>query len=394
MSSTPTALIDKLKSLSAQLEQGADVTTQNEALLLARQLTASLSRPEDVAAELIFSPFIPIAAKITVEMNLIELLVKHGGAITSEELAKQSGAEALLITRLLRALAAVGLLADVGDRTWQATPVTQAMAVEGVAAGFRMIEEMVMGAAIKAPKYLRETGYRCPTNPNDGFMQYAFQTKLSSFELFHSIPWVMKDFNSFMGSSMGARQIWLDWYPMQERLIDGSDPSNDPALLVDIGGGWGHDIIAFHNKYPNKGKLILQDLPDVIKDCRALPPGVEGMGYDFFTEQPVKGARAYFYHHILHDWSDYKCEEILSKVRDAMKPGYSKLYIHEMIVPETQASAYVAMLDLTMMCFNAGMERTARQWEALLDRVGLKVIKVWTPPEEGAGGIVEAVLKE
>ncbi|KAJ2976783.1 hypothetical protein NUW58_g8002 [Xylaria curta] len=59
MSSTPApaavGIIDKLKSLSSELEQGASVTTQNEALLLARQLTASLSRPEDVAAELIFS---------------------------------------------------------------------------------------------------------------------------------------------------------------------------------------------------------------------------------------------------------------------------------------------------------------------------------------------------
>ena len=107
----------------------------------------------------------------------------------------------------------------------------------------------------------------------------------------------------------------------------------------------------------------------------------------------ITGARAYFYHHILHDWSDYKCEEILINVVSAMKPGYSKLYIHEMIVPETQASAYVAMLDLTMMCFNAGMERTERQWRDLLRKVGLEVIKVWPPPEEGSGGIVEAILK-
>lgn len=59
MSSPPApaavAIIDQLKSLSSELEKGADVTTQNEALLLARRLTASLSRPEDVAAELIFS---------------------------------------------------------------------------------------------------------------------------------------------------------------------------------------------------------------------------------------------------------------------------------------------------------------------------------------------------
>ncbi|KAF2971686.1 hypothetical protein GQX73_g1866 [Xylaria multiplex] len=329
------AIIAKLQAIAPELEDGDDVMIRNEALQLSRQLTTSLSRPEDVAAELIFSPFIPIAAKVCVEMNLFELLIKRGTAVTSDELAEQSGAEELLISiytppliptwgvvkltnfqaRLLRALASVGLVADVGNRTWQATPVTQALAVEGVAAGLRMIEEMVMGAAIKAPKYLRETGYRCPTNPNDGFMQYAFQTKLSSFELFHSIPWVMRDFNTFMGNSMGARQIWLDWYPMQERLIDGSDPANDPALLVDIGGGWGHDIMAFNNKYPNKGKLILQDLPGVIKDCQSLPSGVEGLAYDFFTEQPV------------------------------LEGIFITMFC--MIVPETEASAYVSMLDLT-----------------------------------------------
>ncbi|KAI0405306.1 sterigmatocystin 8-O-methyltransferase [Xylaria palmicola] len=318
MPSTPVAeasrIIDKLQSLNSELELGPD-------------LTVSLSRPGDVAAELMFSPFFPIAAKIALEMNLLELLVEHGGDITSGDLADQSSAEGLLITRLLRALAAAGLLADVGDRKRQATAVREAMVVEGVAAGFKVVEETTLGAA--------------------------------------------------------------------EQLIDGSDPVDDSALLVDIGGGLGHDILAFHDKYPNNGKLILQDLPDVIKNCRDLPPDVEAMGYDFFTDQPAaKDARAYFYHSILHDWSDYKCDEILTKVREAMKPGYSKLYIHEIIVPETTASPYVAMLDLTMTCFNAGMERTARRWGALLGNVGLRVTKIWPPPEEGAGGIVEAVLKD
>ncbi|KAI1108595.1 sterigmatocystin 8-O-methyltransferase [Nemania sp. NC0429] len=390
--SSVTSLLEKLQSLSLKLEQEDDVKLRHEAVELSRQITVALSRPEDVAAEMIFTPFVAIAIKVAIEMKVIGLIVKAGGPITSDKLAELSGAEELLISRVLRVLASVGLVANMADRTWQATPVTQAMAFEGVSAGYRMIGEMVMGAAVRAPKYLRETGYRCPTDPSDGFMQYAFQTKLSSFDLFHSIPWVMEDFNKFMGNSMGARQIWTDWYPMQDQLIDDLKP-NTP-LLVDIGGGWGHDILAFHSKYPNKGKLILQDLPDVIKNKREFPSDVEAMSYDFFTEQPVKGARAYYYHHILHDWSDYKCEEILQNVKNAMEPGYSKLYIHEMIVPDTQASAYVAMLDMTMMCFNAGMERTARQWKELLGKVGLEVIKVWTPPEDGASGIVEAMVKK
>ena len=78
---------------------------------------------------------------------------------------------------------------------------------------------------------------------------------------------------------------------MKEELIQGASTEKDSVLLVDIGGGWGHDIVAFQKKYPTNGRLILQDLPAVIKDARTLPPGIEAQGYDFFTTQPVKGER-------------------------------------------------------------------------------------------------------
>lgn len=77
-----------------------------------------------------------------------------------------------------------------------------------------------------------------------------------------------------------------------------------------------------------------------------------------------------------------------------MIPGYSKLLLHEMIVPETGASGFHAMLDMTMMAFNSGMERTGKQWSELLDKAGFEVVKVWTPEgDEDADGIVEAVVK-
>lgn len=101
----------------------------------------------------------------------------------------------------------------------------------------------------------------------------------------------------------------------------------------------------------------------------------------------------YFYHHILHDWSDSYCLEILRHVTKAMKPGYSMLLLHEMIVPEQGASQFHAQLDMTMMVFNGGMERTANQWQLLLEKAGLEVVKIWEPVEEGADGIVEIVKK-
>lgn len=272
-----------------------------------------------------------------------------------------------------------------------------------------------MEAVQNAPKYFREAGYRCPTEPRDGLMQYAFKTKLTTFEFFGSIPWVLKDFNTFMGNTMGGRRYWTDWFPVQERLLDGANETS--ALLVDIGGGKGHDVLAFLAKYPEKGRrLILQDLAPVVSDLEGIDPGIERMTCDFFTEQPVQGnadrhlfassflnglgtksgtgARVYFFHHIFHDWSDKYCLKILEQVRKAMAPGYSKLIVHELIIPEQNADRFSVGFDMIMMAFNSGMERTERQWKGLLSRAGFKHIRVWPAPEAGADGVVEAMVEE
>jgi hypothetical protein len=80
------------------------------------------------------------------------------------------------------------------------------------------------------------------------------------------------------------------FFPVQEKLIDGFEKSVDSALLVDIGGSFGHDIGEFCRKFPDApGRLILQDLPVVIDQINSLDNKIERMKYDFYTEQPVKG---------------------------------------------------------------------------------------------------------
>ncbi|KAI1333028.1 sterigmatocystin 8-O-methyltransferase [Xylariaceae sp. FL0255] len=390
-SGIPSALIEQLNSLTDQLSSG-DANARRQALRLSKQLTASLEQPETVAVELGFSGVIPVAAKVAVELGLFKQISSHEGPVSADELAKLTGGEARLIERILRAMSSIGFVNEVGESTWAANPITKAMATDGITAGHRLLGDTTITAAVKLPKFLRETGYRCPTDTRDGLMQYAFNSKLPTFELFASMPNILQDFNLFMGNTMGAREYWTDWYPVQEKLIDGSN--DETALLVDVGGGKGHDILAFHNKYAGKGRLVLEDLGAVTNHIGdGLGSAIEVKSYNFFTEQPVKGARAYFYHHILHDWSDEACLEILEPVVKAMKPGYSKLLLHEMIMPAQKASSFHAMLDLAMMVFNGGMERTEKQWVALLEKAGLEVVKVWLPTQEDADGIVEAVLK-
>ena len=96
---------------------------------------------------------------------------------------------------------------------------------------------------------------------------------------------------------------------------------------------------------------------------------------------------------ILHDWPDHKCSEILRNIVAAMKPGYSRLLLNEVVVPNVGAPLPAAMLDIAMLIGPCGMERTDSHWRELLSSVGLEVVHIATAkiaPES----VIEAVLKE
>ncbi|TGO50725.1 hypothetical protein BOTNAR_0382g00110 [Botryotinia narcissicola] len=377
-------ILKNLSKLLSDTSYGSYPKSQQEAVRLSKALTATIEAPENIAMELAFSTFIPMSARIAVDLNLLEHIVKYEH-VDVEKLAELSGAEELLLKRILRPLASTNFVKEVDEETWGATPITKAMTQKGIAAGHRMLFATSMLAALHAPRYFLETSHTSPTKPHDGLMQYAHGTKLQSFDYFGTMPGnVLGDFNTFMGNKMGARKYWLDWWPVEERVFKGVEGA-DNTLLVDVGGGKGHDVMAFKEKFERRekgvGRLVLQDQSHVLEEIgeSELDEGIEKCGYDFFTEQPVKNSRIYFYHHILHDWSDYKCLEILRILKSAMKPNYSKLIIHKIIVPESGASTYHALLDLTMMAFNGGIERTGKEWRKLLVKAGFEVTGIWVP---------------
>lgn len=96
-------------------------------------------------------------------------------------------------------------------------------------------------------------------------------------------------------------------------------------------------------------------------------------------------------HGVLHDWSDEPASKILQALRSALKPGYSKLLIHDHVVPDTSAHPHATSYDLNMMVLVAGQERTETEWRNLLKATGYKVVQVWRSPL-AAQAIVEAEL--
>lgn len=85
-------------------------------------------------------------------------------------------------------------------------------------------------------------------------------------------------------------------------------------------------------------------------------------------------------HGVLHDWSDEPAKKILEMQKDALKPGYSKLLIHDHITPEALAHPHTTAYDLTMMVMVAGEERTESHWRALLKSTGYRVVNIHSSP--------------
>ncbi|EFQ28172.1 uncharacterized protein GLRG_03316, partial [Colletotrichum graminicola M1.001] len=230
------------------------------------------------------------------------------------------------------------------------------------------------------PAYLAKRGHQNPIDPNDTPVKELTGHE-SMWSYLKENPKAGEIFNTLMKFSTMKEPAWMEIYP-HKNLVDESD--HNCPLLVDIGGGIGQDILRFYTAYPEvASRIYLEDLPEVIADANEkaiIPNAVNKLEYSFFTPQPIKSARAYYMHHIIHDWPDASARKILEMQKGAMKPGYSRLLIHDNVLDDEKCLLGPTSLDITMMVCLAGQERTEKQWLALFDSVGLKVIKFWKNP--------------
>ena len=241
------------------------------------------------------------------------------------------------------------------------------------------------------PKYLKSTKYRDPTELTNGPFQFAHQTNLPFFAWLDQNPPYLSIFNSYMSAYRAGKPIWCDtgFYPVTEHLIDGFDVNQSNVILVDVGGGLGHDLKELKTRYPSlPGQLILQDREEVISTLDPSSTTFQASAHDFFTPQPVQHARAYYLHSVLHDWSDDDCARILNGLKPALKRGYSKVLLNEIVICEERASLPATSMDQLMLVLGAMRERTELQWRSLLQKSGFKVACIWTYP-----GVAESLIE-
>ena len=148
-------------------------------------------------------------------------------------------------------------------------------------------------------------------------------------------------------------------YPLEKRLIQRADRADEAVFMVDIGGSKGHDLMQVLNKHPDlPGALVLQDQAHVVAEATDLDPRIQTIAHDFLRPQPVVAARVYHLHRILLDWPDSVAYQIFIQIHVAMKPGYSKLLVNEIVMEEKGAHMPATGLDLIMMSIFSASRRT------------------------------------
>jgi hypothetical protein len=143
-------------------------------------------------------------------------------------------------------------------------------------------------------------------------------------------------------------------------------------VIADIGGGVGSLLVDILEAHPSC-RGILFDQPKVVQQAVS-HDRLEFVGGDFFQSVPA-GADAYILRWIIHDWSEAEAVALLSKVREAMKPG-ARLVLLEELIPETPELVAGKWIDLLMLAITGGRERTEKEYRELLSAAGFELEEV------------------
>ena len=222
-------------------------------------------------------------------------------------------------------------------------------------------------------------------------LSYSVKTGQPSFEKVHGQPafdyfWsnekAGKLFNDAMTSNSAFSSV---------AVVNGYDFSSI-SVLADIGGGHGFLLASILAKYDTV-KGILYDMPIIVSEAKKLlnAHGVssrcELIGGNFFESVPT-GCDAYLMKHIIHDWNDEQCITLLQNCRKAMTVG-GKVLVVEIVVPEGNEPSPGKLIDLQMLQYLPGCERTEKEYRQLFDNAGFKLTRII--PTTSPFSIIEGV---
>ncbi|KAI0551864.1 S-adenosyl-L-methionine-dependent methyltransferase [Xylaria curta] len=365
------SVLAQLRTLISQ----ADSAGRHKILDEIRELQLQLETPHDTLSRLSGLQLELTAARIGADLGIFKILDKSEQPLSTIMLSGQTNAAPLVLGRILRYLASVGMIQEVAQDSFAANAITKTLAQPGYEGAF--------------PDYLSEIQYQDVSNATNSAFQKAFSTDLPAFAWLPTQPERFAPLQQVMTVQGASGVPWFSVFPFEKEL----GIFTGAHAFVDIGGGFGHQSLALLKAFPElHGKIVLEDLPQTFEQLPFQLDGIEPKPHDFFDAQPVKGARFYYLRNILHDWPDDKCVAILQQLVNASGPD-SQILIDEMVLPDSGASWEATTIDLTLMASFGSRERTTAQWHALLDIAGLKILRVDTYQARRQDSIIQAIAK-
>ena len=292
-------------------------------------------------------------------LGIADLL--QDGARSADEMAPLCGVHPHALYRLLRALTTLGVFVENRQGTFSLNTAADLLRsdVKGSMRWWAMLEGQDWYAAVWS-----HILYSIGTNES------AFDDKhgTSFFEFCAGNPRASDIFNRVMTSFSNEEALGL------VAALDFSSARR----IIDIGGGHGRLLSAILATNTTL-RGVLFDLPSVIAGARtdmdgAVTARCEFIAGDFFDSIP-SGADCYIMKSVLHDWNDERALTILRNARNAI-PDVGRLLIVERDVPEDGEPSIAKLFDISMLLWSGGMERTTRQYRALLDQSGFELQRV------------------
>lgn len=325
--------------------------------------------------QLLFGFAVSRAIGVCAELRIADLL--KDGAKTAEELAQQTGVHARSLYRVMRACASAGVFSEDAEKRFSLTPLAEPLRSDAQGS-LRAFAEMIT------------TDWQFQTWAE---LTYSVKTGKPSFEKVHG----MQAFDYFWSNEKAGR-VFNDAMTSNSAfssvaVVNGYDFSSI-SVLADVGGGHGFLLASILAKYGTV-KGVLYDMPAIVAEAAKLltAHGVsdrcELLGGNFFESVP-KGCDAYIMKHIIHDWNDEQCITLLQNCRKAMPYG-GKVLVVEMVVPEGNEPSPAKLLDLQMLQYLPGCERTEKEYRQLFDDASLKLTRVI--PTMSPFSILEGISK-
>lgn len=301
--------------------------------------------------------------------------VLANGPLSAEDVAAELGSDPDATRRLLRACATFGVFREDPAGRFGPTPLAQGLR-SGTADS--MLPVILM---LGDPAYQRPWGQ----------LAFTVETGRPAADVVHGMPmWDYldedPDFAATFNDAM-TRLSALDW-----PTVDAAYDFTAYSTIADIGGGHGQ-LLALMLGAAASAKGVLQEREALVADAEEHLRGAGVLARcrieagSFFETAP-SDCDLYVMRRVVHDFDDDRAVAILANVRRHMPRG-ATLLLMESVVPPGNSPDFAKTLDLDMMIFVGGRERTEREFATLLDRAGFRMTRI--VPTISTISLIEAV---